>query len=390
FKIPEPRVSPTTSSATSPASTATSPTSAYSDAGIYSDDEYCLNSRYEVNITSVLTVSDAGPLSENEILSENGVATIINATDENYPENLVKDNADINYSTEVTPSISEDVGRPITDSESISKSTEELRKNKNELTDIIQSAAIDANENDSQTSSLRKGLEEDDAFKASRNAAILSAIPRTSGQPSTVYPKPIPTSETGSLIEDVKQDIINSTQNDIRESVIKDLALTEEIKNAIPLVNEEKDDSFREAIEPSQLINISSVQIRRGAKLLGSDFEPNIKDATYVLLNALLGYKCTPVQLSFFRDKIYEISQSDFLRKTSEEEEKETEERGALLPVSSKYRIRAKYTGTIDSLQSLPPAPIPTSVPEKATTKIDSLQSLPKPPGRGMGGGSAS
>ena len=411
FKIPEPRVSPTSSSVTSPASSSTSPASNYTDAGIYSDDEYCLNGRYELSITRVLTVADPGPLSEDEILSENGKATIISATDENYPENVVKDNAEINYSTEVSPSISEDMGRPITDSESISKSAEELRKNKNELTDIIQSAAIDATENDSQMSSLRKGLEEDDAFKAARNAAILSVIPRTSGSPSTEL-----TQETGNLIEDVKQDIINSTQNDIRESVIKDLALNEEIKEATPLVNEEKDDSFRKAIEPSQLINVSSIQIRRGAKLLGSDFEPNIKDATYVLLNALLGYKCNPDQLAFFRDKIYEISQSDFLRDTSfetvsrglpqvvqnlgdfhnegenenqkfmEDETATTSSSGAggvAVPQPSQYRLRAKYTGAIDSLQSLPPIP---SV-QKAATKIDSLQSLPKPPGRGMGGG---
>jgi len=376
FKIPEPRASPTASSATSPASSTTSPSSAYSD------DEYCLNTRYEVSITSVLTTADAGPLSEDEILSENGAATIINETDENYPENLVKANADINYSTEVTPSISEDAGRPITDSETTSKSTEELIKNQAEVNDLIQSAVVDAN--DAQNTSLRKGIEEDDAFKAEKNAAILKVIPRIDGTPPPeVSSSPI--EETGDLIVDVKKDIINSTQNDIRESVIKDLALNEEIKQSSPLMNEEKDDSFRKAIEPSQLIDISTVQIRRGAKLLGSDFEPNIKNATYVLLNALLGYKCNPEQLAFFRDKIYEISQDDFLRESTEE--KETEESGAggvAVPQSSKFRLRAKYRGTLDSLQSLPHSP----ATQKLTTKIDSLQSLPKPPGRGMSGGS--
>jgi len=418
FKIPEPRVSPTSSSATSPASSSTSPASNYTDAGIYSDDEYCLNSRYELSITSVLTVSDPGPLSENEILSENGKATIISATDENYPENVVKDNIDINYSTEVAlPELDETgtpKGRPVTDSEGIGKTVEELRKNKDEVIEFIQSAVVDASEDDSQKSSLRKGLEEDDEFKAARNAAILSATreaPPSEGSSTTT--------DTGNLITDVMQDIINETQNDIRDSIKKDSVLDVELATAPPLVIEEKDDSFRKAIEPSQLIDISSVQIRRSAKLLGSDFEPNIKDATYVLLNALLGYKCNPDQLAFFRDKIYEISQSDFLRDVSvetanralpqivqdlgnfhnegeDENEKFIEQEeaasaetsssgagGVSVPPSSQYRLRAKYAGRIDSLQSLPPVP----VPKKESTKIDSLQSLPKPPGKGMSGG---
>jgi len=411
FKIPDHHSTPSVSSVSSPASSAASPPTAYTDS------EYCLNDRYEVSITTVLRASDAGPLSEYEIVSENGNATLISATDQNYPENLVKREIHVNYSTEVSLPVLDDEGipkgRPITDSEAIRKTPEELTKTINEATDIIESAKVDAT--DIQKSSLRKGLDDDAAFKQERNDAINYVIPETVGE-SPPEDSTVSGPDTGNLLIDVKRDIIKSTEDDIRETVKKTLKINSELESATTVAHDETDDTFRKAIEPSTLINNEGILIRKGAKLIGSDFEPNIKDATYVLLNALLGYKSTPEQLAFFQDKIYEISQSDYLRSSDEianrelspvvqelgrfyddseiknrrlEEEEEEAERetasssGAGGESTAKLTLREKFKGPVDSLQLLPPGP----VPKKEPTKIDSLQLLPKPPGKGMGGG---
>lgn len=441
FKIPEPRSRDSMSSVASPESSASSPASSSASPPAYLESQYCLNQAYEVKITNVLTARDAGPLSEDEILSENGEATIISATDENYPENFVKDKTPvINYSTQVPLPETEDGGRPIFDSPVISKTPEELTKNKKQATDIIES--VDADATDIQKSALRNGLDDDDEFKLQRNQAAAAAA--ADGTESSL------TTETGNLASNVKNDIINSTGNDISEIVKKAATLDVELTIATEVTNDEKDDSYRPAIEPAQLINTSSVKIRRGAKLLGADFEPNIKDATYVLLNAILGYKCTPEQLTVFQNKIYEIAQSDYIRPADEianqslpsvvqdlgdfhdegerendkfmEEEKDAvaEESSsgaggvAALPVGKKVaaekassgplgdahlepgiiqrRIREKYarkpTIPLDSLQSLsqdiPPPPPPRLW--RVLGLRDSLQRLP-PKGKGMAGG---
>jgi hypothetical protein len=425
FKIPEPRSRDTVSSSTSPASSTSSLSPASSTGSLspaslppYSDAEYCLNGDYEVSIKRVLTTSDAGPLSEDAILSENGQATIISATDENYPENLVKDVTPINYSTEVTAS---DSGRPITDSEATSKTVEELTKNKNEATDIIESVGADAS--DIQKSSLRSGLDDDAVFKAERNAAAVKALPRKEGAAATEGSSPLRT-DTGELASDVKSDIINSTENDIRETVSKKSLLDAELEGASAVTHDETDDSFRKAIEPRELIDTEivtsgQINIRKGAKLLGSDFEPNIKDATYVLLNAILGYKCTPEQLAVFQDKIYEIAQSNYIRPADEianqslppvvqelgvfhdegeiENRKRLEEEAAaeleaeresasssgaggvaVLPAAKKGSVEKASSGAV----SLEPGIIQLRLREKYARKptipLDSLQSLPQ------------
>lgn len=399
FKIPEPRSREPVSSSTSPASSSSSSSPASSTASpqAYLESEYCLNSAYELSITNVLTTSEAGPLGEDEILSENGEATIISATYQNYPENLVKDRTPvINYSTQVPLPDTEDGGRPIADSPVISKTPEELTKNKNQALDIIESVGADAS--DIQKSALRNNLDDDEAFKKARNDAAAAAV--ANGTESNIP-------DTGSLEDDIKIDIINSTGNDISETVKKAATLNDELATATAVTLDEKDDSFRRAIEPQELIDNREVTIRRGAKLLGADFEPNIKDATYVLLNALLGYKCSPDQLAIFQDKIYEISQSDYLNTAAEAKNatlpsvvqelgrfhdenrrrlEEDADSGAGGRETSKLTLRAKFKGPMDSLQLLgqvrPPLP-PTG------TSRDSLQSLPPPKG-GMAGGDGS
>jgi hypothetical protein len=398
FKIPQPRSRESVSSSTSPASStgSLSPTSLTA----YSDSEYCLNGAYELSITNVLRSSDAGSLGEDAIVSENGQATIISATDENYPENLVKDVTPINYSTEVTLSVSEDNGRPIADSVATSKTVEELTKNKNQAIDIIESVGADAS--DIQKSALRNNLEDDEIFKKARNDAAATAA--ANGTESNIP-------DTGSLEDDIKIDIINSTGNDISETVKKAVAIDTELTRATPVAHDEKDDSFRKAIEPQELIDTEIVRsgqinIRKGAKLLGADFEPNIKDATYVLLNALLGYKCTSEQLAIFQNKIYEISQSDYLTQGEEatnadlpsvvqelgafhdenrrrlEEEAESGSGGR---ETGKLTLRAKFKGPMDSLHTLGQVRPPLPPPPPGTSR-DSLQSLPPPKG-GMAGG---
>jgi hypothetical protein len=314
FKIPDPRFREPVSLSTSPASStgSLSPASSSASPQAYVESEYCLNGEYEVKIRNVLTARDAGPLNEEEILCENGEATIISALDENYPENLVKDVTPINYSTEVTLSVSADNGRPITDSEAISKTVEELTKKKNQATDIIESVGADAS--DIQKSALRNGLDDDAEFKTARNEAAANAAAH--GTESNIPVR-------GNLEDDIKIDIINSTGNDISETVKKVASIDTELAGATAVPHDEEDDSFRKAIEPQELIDANiltsgQINIRKGAKLLGADFEPNIKDATYVLLNALLGYKCNPEQLAAFQDKIYEIAQSDYLNQGAE------------------------------------------------------------------------
>ena len=406
FKIPEPRSRVPVSSVASPVSSVSSPASFLASPQAYSEAEYCLNDKYELSITSVLTAHDAGPLNEDEILSENGEATIISATDKNYPENLVKDRTPvINYSTQVPFPDTEDGGRPIFDSQLISMTPEELIKNKNQATDIIESVSADAS--DIQKSALRNNLEEDERFKQARNDAAAAAA--ADGTESNIP-------GTGNLENDIKVNIINSTGNDISETVKKVATLEEDLASASAVINEEKDDSFRQAIEPQELIDTDivtrgEINIRKGAKLLGADFEPNIKDATYVLLNALLGYKCTPAQLAVFQDKIYEISQSDYLTQGAEDaargqppvvqelgvfhDEREIENRrrleeeaesGAGGHETGRLILRTKFKGHVDSLQLLGQVrpPLPPTV-----TSIDSLQSLPPPKG-GMVGGDGS
>jgi hypothetical protein len=397
FKIPEPRSRVTVSSVASPASSFSSPASSIASPQAYSEAEYCLNGDYEVKITNVLTARDAGPLGEGQILFENGEATKISATDENFPENFVKDKTPvINYSTQVPLPDKEDGGRPIFDSEVIRKTPEELLKNKNQATDIIESVTADAS--DIQKSALRNNLEDDEAFKQARNDAAADAA--INGTESNI---PV----TGNLEDDIKIDIINRTGNDISEIVKIKESIDTELKIATPVTNEEKDDSFRVAIEPQELINIRDVTVRRGAKLLGADFEPNIKDATYVLLNALLGYKCNPEQLAFFQNKIYEISKSDYLNSATEKEnaalptvvqelgrfhdereietQKILEEDAESDTVSSsgaggretgKLTLRAKFKGPVDSLQMLGQVKPP---PPPVFTPRDSLQFLPLP-----------
>jgi hypothetical protein len=410
FKIPDPRSREPVSSVASPASSSSSSSPASSTASpqAYLDSEYCLNDKYELSITNVLIATDAGPLSEDSILSENGEATIISATDQNYPENLVKDKTPvINYSTQVPLPETEDGGRPIVDSLVISKTPEELTKNKNQAIDIIESVGADAS--DIQKSSLRNGLDDDEAFKVQRNEAAAAAA--ADGTESFL------TTDTENLATNIKNDIINSTGNDISETRKKVATLNDELVGATAVTFDEKDDSFRRAIEPQELIDNREVTIRRGAKLLGADFEPNIKDATYVLLNALLGYKCTSEQLAIFQNKIYEISQSDYLTRGDEDtnaklppvvqelgvfhDEREIENRrrleedadsdtasssGAGGRETSKLTLRAKFKAPMDSLQLLnqvsPPLP-------PAGTSRDSLQSLPPPKG-GMVGGDGS
>jgi len=409
FKIPDPRSREPVSSSASPASStgSLSPASSSASPPAYLESEYCLNSEYEVKIRNVLTARDAGPLNEEEILCENGEATIISTLDENYPENLVKDKTPvINYSTQVPLPATEDGGRPIADSPLISKTPEELTKNKNQATDIIESVSADAS--DIQKSALRNNLEDDENFKKARNEAAAAAA--ANGTESSL------TTETGDLATDIKCDIINSTGNDISETRKKAATLEAELSSATAVPHDEEDDSFRKAIEPQELIDTDivtrgEINIRKGAKLLGADFEPNIKDATYVLLNALLGYKCTPAQLAVFQDKIYEISQSDYLTQGAEDaargqppvvqelgvfhNEREIENRrrleeeaesGAGGRETSKLTLRAKFKTPMDSLQRLDQVRLP--LPPAGASR-DSLQSLPPPKG-GMVGGDGS
>jgi len=376
FKIPEPRDGPPDPP---PPAEPTAP---------YINDQYVLNPRYEVSITTSLCVVDAGPLSEDAILSENGEATIINISNQTYPENLLREKALVNYSTEISPISDSDSGRPIVDSLVVSNTRDELIKNKTEAEEIVSAAGIESSEAiQSASNSSRTGLEEDVAFKSERNRAILDAISgrgleETQGASSSESPKPdIP------LDIAVQSDIIKTSANDVSETIKEIRNYDEKIAAAPSEPSTESGIEIRKAIEPALLINNTGIEIKRGAKLLGADFEPNIKNATYVLLNALLGYKCTAEQMAIFQEQIYQISKSDYLNKTESDAIVDApsfvDELGKFHDAEEIF-YRRRDEDAAEGVSALPPPPPKPRRTIRAA--LDSLQKLPAPKGGMIGG----
>jgi hypothetical protein len=353
---------------------------------------YSRNSRYDVIISSSLCISDAGPLSESAIVDENSEATIINVEEQNFPENFIRAVTQVNYSTEVPPETSDSSGRPIVDLKETGMTFTELNKNKTEADEIVLAADVDSKEGIVQDNSSRKGLEEEDNLKYIKNVEIQKVFNKTTSPETYTEAKPEPEEPVlpGQLEEAVKKDIIKITVEDVEASISTKNKYDSEILKNPPPTSNDVSDTFRTAMEPKDLKNNSGINVKKGATLLGADFEPNIKDATYVLLNALLGYKSNSAQLATFQDKIYEIVHSDYLKvlsrenKEIEESERSPSEVGGVeVPPTSQFRIREKYRGPSDSLQLLPPAP----GLQTKQTPLDSLQSLPQPKRGGMNGG---
>jgi hypothetical protein len=320
-----------------------------------SDDEVYYDAVLEDTLTQPqITVSNSltgapvmiDAFSEGEIISENSQATAINKRLENFPENLIRDATILNYATEVDPNPELDLGRPVEDSKEVSKVAEELEKKLEEVVEIVNSAKEDIKETPM--------VDEDEEFNRVKNEAINQAI-QAPPRPRPESPTPIDSLQ--SLEERVKRDIVNDSVDHVEESKRQQAEIEGEMANPIDPGTLDTD-KVRQPIDAAPLIDNSNIPIRNAPKLLGADFETNIKDATYVLLNAMLDYKGNPKQLAVL------------IRNIKSELDKFHED----------------YTESSGEDSGLPPAP-----PSRGKTiGSDSLLNLPAPSKRMIGGNASS
>jgi len=318
-------------------------------------DEVFYDAVIEETLTSpTITVSDSltglpvavDAFSEDEIISENSQATAINKRLENFPENLIKELAILNYATEVDPNPALDLGRPVEDSKEVSKVAEELEKKLEEVVENVNSAKEDIKE--------APMVDDDEEFTRIKNEAINQAI-EAPVSPRSGSPTPIDSLQ--SLEERVKRDIVKDSVDDVEDSKRQQAEIEGELANPTDPTTIDSD-KVRMPIDPAALIDNSNIPIRNAPKLLGADFETNIKDATYVLLNAMLDYKGNPKQLSVLIRNIK--------RKLD--------------------KFHEDYTESLGEGTGFPPSP-----PSRGKTiGSDSLLSLPRPAKRMFGGDGSS
>jgi hypothetical protein len=311
--------------------------------------------------------------SEGDIISENSEATVMNVTAQNPPENYILEKTTLNYSTEVNPSPTISDGRPVVDSVTISKTSDELGKKLVELDEVVEVALEETKdeapvEEPSNHLNPRENLDDDVEFKTAKNAAIKKAIEEgptevvlTQGAESLEIP----------IENQVKTEIINDVIQNVKDSMRNSIEIRENLKAPTPEESIEID-KVRKPIEIAPLINNDGLNIRNSPKLLGADFELNIKDATYVLLNALLGYKSNPAELARFESEIrpfLDKFHEDFVDREQTGIEEEPEE------------VEGSASG-VSELSVMPPPPPPTLQVGSRTLRvgIDTLHYLPKPP----------
>jgi hypothetical protein len=349
---------------------------------------------------------------EGSITSENSEATKINILAQNAPENYVRQNRIINYKTEVDPTPSVDTGRSIEDSEVVGKLADELTKKLEQANEVIENAKEEAapvlqpegdvpqgdvaeedvvsqqDEAMAKTHKFsRENLDDDEEFNREKKSAITQVL-----------------SGTEPAAQDV---VISDIVEDLKSSIGEKKAIEDELSGQQqPVVSDEK---IRDPIVTTTLINNADLTIRKGSKLLGADFEVNVKDATYVLLNALLDYKNSGADISRLGkiinpilDRFHEdyddaenLSSSDTSTVVQTDSESEASlQRERIDPSPSLfgrimgYKKRSELAGH-DSLRDLTP-PSTTSSRRILRIGTDTLHRLPPPTRGGMVGGDGS
>ena len=320
---------------------------------------------------------------EGEIISENSEATLINIMAQNPPENYVIEKTTVNYSTEVDPEPTISDGRPIVDSVGVSKTVNELGKKLIESTEVVNAALEEAQDEAPSSEPIthtkpRDNLDDDVEFKTTKNTAVKRAIEEG------IVEATLDEEEDRSDIpidQQIKTEIIKDSIQSVKDSMRDSIQINEDLKAPTP---EESLDivKVRKPIDIPPLINNDGLNIRNSPKLLGADFEVNIKDATYVLLNALLGYKSNPEQMAQFKhiiDPILEQFHEDFVGR----EQTSTEEEGV------PFQEVEGSAGGVSASSVRPPLAPPSSRDFRVVR--DSLQYLPKPArGRMVGGDGSS
>jgi hypothetical protein len=369
------------------------------------EETHLENAEYENIIETEINKSNPeNILNEASIISENNEATYINEEAQNPPENFIRDNTILNYSTEVNVNPEIVDGRPIVDSEEISKTVDELNKIKQEASENIDSAKQELLENENQTevnkhTNPRDILEDDEEFKKMIDSAIQNVVieegithetPNIQDNTYKNYENHSEEEDVKINPESIKEDIIKDTVDNIKQSYETLRSIDSELIQAAPTPHEITKEDLIEVRKPfssKENVNLDGIPIRNGAKLLGADFETNIKSATYVLLNALLDYKGTIDGLQ----KIYDILKNEKEKEEKEEKILSTDEidESVKLPSPPIPVSRAKTQGR-SVLETLPPVPIAQPIKRNYTRGIDSLHFVNGPQlSKRMRGGSS-
>ena len=260
-------------------------------------DPFTKNADYEIIIKNALSSADANNiLSEVSIISENSQATLVNIVTgeepegasikgnlatENFSENLIQANKNLNYSTSVEKNVDENSGTTITDPIAISKTKPELLKKKKVVDEVIAARTAEAAE------AAEAGGPQQASFRKLRNRSIQVS----SG---------VPTPQSLADIDASAEEQTNSSTEEITiNTSLSSLPPDTPVLSALPPTPPE-DDNTRVSLDISSIASTPSatIVVEPNSRRIDADFETSIKDATYTLVNAILLYKDDPVAMA--------------------------------------------------------------------------------------------